>query len=205
MRILSPRYGGALRSTVAAIVWSTFFLHPLHKNPFLFHPPLSESLSMPNSLSFRSGQVILQKCRVETDTVIEPGDMIFLDETVIRPANDFFWNTDLATTRQEFASMFLGIAHEASADGEVSPVSVDVSATSVYEFDVASSTYDNGNTLGPDEGSSDLLSQQLEYVASSAHAVARAAEYADSATTRLRVTFASAYTTSSSNSNAAVG
>lgn len=160
---------------------------------------------MANNLHFRSGQVMLQKFRVENTSVIEAGDMVFLDETVVRPASETFWNEDLATTRADFASLFLGIAHEPSAYGDVRPISVDVSATSIYEFDVTSSTYNNGVTLAPEEGDSDLLNQQLAYVATASQAVARAAQYADSMVTRLRVMFASAFTTGSSNSNAAIG
>ncbi len=160
---------------------------------------------MPNSLSFRSGQVALQKFRVETTSVVEPGDLIFLDETVIRPASETPWNVDLATTQQDFANTFLGIAHEQSANGESDPLSVDVSATSVYEFDVTSSTFEFGNALGPEGGTSVLLDQQLAFVGTAAQAIARAMEYTDQMVTRLRVSFASAYATSSVNTNATVG
>ncbi len=160
---------------------------------------------MPNNLGFRSGQVVLQKFRVESTSVIEPGDMVYLDETLIRPASELSWSTDLATTQQNFANVFAGIAHEASADGEEAAVSIDVSSASVYEFDVTSSTYDNGNRLGPAGASSKLLNQQLAYVNSGSQAIGRAAEFVDQMTTRLRVTFASAYSTCSSNSNAAIG
>ncbi len=160
---------------------------------------------MPQNLGFRSGQLILQKFRVESTTVIAPGDMVYLDETHIRPASELPWQTDLATTQQNFANVFVGIAHEGSANGEDSPISIDVSSTSVYEFDVASSTYDNGNPLGPDGASSKLLNQQLAYADSTSQAVARAVEFVDQMTSRLRVTFASAYSTSSSNGNAAIG
>jgi len=160
---------------------------------------------MPSSLSFRSGQVALQKFRVEATSVVEPGDLIYLDETVIRPAREITWNVDLATTQQSFANAFVGIAHEQSANGDDDPLSVDVSATSIYEFDVTSSTFEFGNALGPEGGASVLLDQQLAFVGTNAQAVARAMEFTDQMVTRLRVSFASAYTTASSNTNATVG
>ncbi|MBX3437578.1 MAG: hypothetical protein KF861_08820 [Planctomycetaceae bacterium] len=160
---------------------------------------------MANRLSFRSGQIVLQKFRVESSTVIEAGDMLFLDETVVRPAKDLPWNTNLATTQEDFAAVFAGIAHEPSASGQTAPVSIDISTASVYEFVCTSSTYDNGNTLGPEAASSKLLNQQLAYVSTAGRAIARAAQYAESMVTRLRVTFASAYSTSSSNVNASIG
>ena len=160
---------------------------------------------MPNNLGFRSGHVVLQKFRVESTSVIAPGDMVYLDETVVRPASELPWNTDLATTQQDFADMFVGIAHEASADGEDAAVSIDVSSSSIYECDVTSSSYDNGNLLAPEGASSKLLNQQLAYVNTPSQAIARAAEFSDQMTSRLRVMFASAYSTGSTNSNAAIG
>lgn len=156
-----------------------------------------------NKLRFRSGQVHLRKVRVDADTVISAGDLVWLDTDDAKPASDFAWTTNLATTQGNFAAKFLGVAHQSSAAGQTDPISVDVSPTSVYEFDAASAAYEVGQPLGPDENSGELMNQQLE-AAAAASAIARAAEYAP-ATSLLRVTFASAYTTSSSNLNANIG
>ena len=93
---------------------------------------------MANKLRFRSGQVELRRVRVDSGTVIEAGDLVYLDTDDVKPASDFPWDTNLATTQAAFAAVFLGVAHTASADGETDDVSVDVSPHSVYEFDVAS-------------------------------------------------------------------
>jgi hypothetical protein len=159
---------------------------------------------MSNHLRFRSGQVQLHKVRVDSGTVIEAGDMVFLDTNDVKPASDYTWDTDLATTQGTFAAVFLGVAHQQSADGDTFDVSVDLSPNSVYEFDVNSATYEIGAGLGPDENSSALMSQQLE-AASSTASVARAAEYKAAASTTLRVTFASAYANGSANVNANIG
>src|SRR5687767_13661826 len=111
---------------------------------------------MSNQLRLRSGQVQLHKLRVDSGTVIEAGDMVFLNTDDVRPASAFAWNTDLATTQGNFAAVFLGIAHQQSASGDTEDVSVDLSPHSVYEFDVNSATYEVGATLGPDESSSTL-------------------------------------------------
>jgi len=84
------------------------------------------------------------------------------------------------------------------------PISIDVGPDSVYEFDVASAAYEFGAPLGPDESSSTLMNKQLEGCVSAA-AIARASEYTPAAATTLRVTFASAFHTSSANTNAAIG
>lgn len=157
-----------------------------------------------NKLRFRSGQVHLRKVRVDADTVIEAGDLVWLDTDDAKPASVFPWSTNLATTQANYAAKFLGVAHQPSAAGETAPISVDVSPDSVYEFDVSAAAYELGQPLGPDENASALMNQQLE-AAVPAAAIARAAEFAPAATGTLRVTFASAFHTSSANTNAAVG
>lgn len=159
---------------------------------------------MSNQLRFRSGHVQLHQLRVDSGTVIEAGDLVYLDTDDVKPASDFSWDTDLATTQGAFAAVFLGVAQHQSADGETDAISIDLSPTSVYEFDVNSATYEVGDSLGPDENSSALMSQQLE-AATEGCSIARAAEYKASASSTLRVTFASAYHTGSANTNASLG
>ncbi len=115
-----------------------------------------------NKLRFRSGQVQLRKVPVDAATVIEAGDLIWLDDDDAKPASDFTWDTDLATTQEAFATKFLGVSHQQSRAGETAPISVDVSPFSVYEFDAASASYQVGQTLGPDADGSSLMDQQLE-------------------------------------------
>ncbi len=156
-----------------------------------------------NRIRFRSGQVQLRKVRVDADTVIEAGDLVWLDGDDAKPASMFAWNTDLATTQSSFAAVFLGVAHQQSRAGDSDPISVDVSPHAVYEFDVAAGNYEIGQSLGPDESVGSLMDQQLE-TASAANAIARAAEYGTSLSS-LRVTFASAYALGTGNANASVG
>ena len=157
-----------------------------------------------HTLRFRSGQVHLRKIPVESSTVIEAGDLLWLDNGAAKPASDFAWDTNLSTTQAAFAAQFLGVAHQPSLAGETLPISVDVSSESVYEFDVDSDDYVFGQPLGPSEDSSSLERQQLA-AANAAAAIARAAEFSSDSVTRLRVTFASAYHTASSNTNAVLG
>lgn len=160
---------------------------------------------MANHLRFRSGPVHLFKANIDSNSLIEPGDMLFLDSTEARPASEYVWNTDLPTTQAAFADAFLGIAHERSEVGDNTPVSVDMSPQSVYEFDVDISSYVLGSLLGPDENSSALMNQQLETVGASTQAIARCAEFTDGFVAKARVTFAPAYSTASANTAAAIG
>ncbi|MEW4489617.1 hypothetical protein AB1L42_16160 [Thalassoglobus sp. JC818] len=157
-----------------------------------------------NKLRFRSGQVQLRKLRVDANSQVTPGDLLWLDGNVARPASEFAWDTDLATTQGSFASEFVGIAHQASGVGETLPVSVDVGTQSVYEMDVSPAAYEFGQPLGPDENLSTLMNKQLETCLAT-NAIARSAEFTAGTVATLRVTFASAFSTSSSNSQAAVG
>ncbi|QDU41040.1 hypothetical protein Mal4_54050 [Maioricimonas rarisocia] len=157
-----------------------------------------------NRLRFRSGQVQLRKVRVDADTVIEAGDLVWLDGDDARPAKDFPWDTDLATTQAGFAEKFLGVAHQQSRSGDADPISVDVSPHSVYEFGVSPASFEIGQPLGPDENTGSLMNQQLEAAAASS-AIARSAEYTAGSVGTLRVTFASAYAAGSANANAVLG
>lgn len=160
---------------------------------------------MANRLRFRSGQVELHRLRVDSATVLEAGDLVYLDEHDVKPASAFPFNTDLATTRGAFAAVFLGVCHSPSAVGDVQDVSIDVSPLSVYEFDVDPATYEVGDRLAPDGDSDGLAAQRLAAVGDAAQAIARAAEYRAAAASLLRVQFASAFHPASANVNAALG
>jgi hypothetical protein len=160
---------------------------------------------MANKLRFRSGQVELHKLRVNSDTVLEAGDLVYLDTDDVKPASDFPFTTDLATTRGNFAAVFLGVCHQPSADGETDPVSVDLSPLAVYEYDCDSATFEVGSLLAPDGDSDSLDAQRLAKVSNAAHAIARAAEYKAAAATLIRAQFASAFHVGSANVNAAIG
>jgi len=160
---------------------------------------------MANHLRFRSGPVQLIKASVDSGSAIEPGDLLYLDSGTARPASEFTWDTDLATTQAAFADAFLGIAHERSEVGETEPISVDISPQAIYEFDLDASSYTLGDLLGPDEATSTLMTQQLEAVGTTARAIARLVEITSGFVSKARVTFASAYSTGSANVNAQVG
>jgi hypothetical protein len=160
---------------------------------------------MANRLRFRSGQVELHKVRVDSATEIDAGDLVYLDGDDVKPASAFPFTTDLATTRGNFAAVFLGVAHQPSAAGQTDPLSIDLSPLSVYEFNVDPGTFELGDKLACDGSSDGLESQQLQKVTNAAHAIARAAEYKATTSPLLRVQFASAFHAGSSNVNAAIG
>jgi hypothetical protein len=159
-----------------------------------------------NKYNLRTGQVRLQKYAVDADTVIEKGDLLWLDTTddVVKPASDFTWDTDLATTQGGFAAVFVGVAYEASADGDTADISVDVSADTVYEMDCASASFKVSDPVGPAKQTGNALEDQKVVAAAAAASVGRVQETV-SASTKVKVSFASAYHTGSANVNAALG
>lgn len=74
---------------------------------------------MANSYSYRTGQREPRKYGVASATVIEIGDLVYYDTSTdqVKPASDFTWNTDLATTQGGFADVVAGVAMESSASG----------------------------------------------------------------------------------------
>jgi hypothetical protein len=160
---------------------------------------------MANALRFRSGHVELHRLRVDSATELSPGDLVYLDTDDVKPASDFPFDTDLATTREGFAAVFLGVNHQESEAGETNDVSVDLSPLSVYEYDCDSATFEVGSLFAPDGDGSGLEAQRLSKVTTAATAIARAAEYKAAAATQVRVQFASAFHPASANTNAAIG
>lgn len=167
---------------------------------------------MANTFNYRSGKVVPRKWAVESATVIEKGDMLWADIDSIsayaKPASAFTWDTNIATTQASFAALFIGIALESSASGQTDPISVDMSSESVYEMTVPSGTYYPDDTFGPDKDTGNAMLDQVLESAASTSSIAKYAEKSGSSrasTTKLRVTFAPALTTNSSNVNANIG
>lgn len=157
------------------------------------------------SARFRSGQMKLVPFRVASADVINAGDMVFVYSTLdqIQAAEDITWNSSLATTQADFANVFAGIAYTSSAAGETDDVLVDVSSASVYEYPCASATFKTGAPIGPAKQSGNALESQKVVEATGTSCVGRTVEPKSSATTSIRVSFASAY--HAHNTNAVVG
>ena len=166
---------------------------------------------MANKHRHRHGQMQLREYGIASATVVERTDMLWIDTTdnEVKPASDLPWGGGpLSLAQTDFANLFVGIAYEESASGDTDDIGVDVSADSVYEFDVTSATYNSGDVLGPSDNASANTAfddQSLEGCSTTARAVARAFETKASAVTLLRVTFASVHNPSANNVNAVVG
>jgi hypothetical protein len=143
----------------------------------------------------RYGPQFLVHVAVDSATAISAGDFLFLDTDDAKPAADFAWDTDLATTQAAFVNKFLGIAqadHPANS-GAVSNFPVDISPLAVYELDCASQTHEVGDTLGPDKASGNALVSAVVKKAVAASSCFRAARRNPAARERVYARMQSAY------------
>jgi hypothetical protein len=124
---------------------------------------------------------------VDAATVIEIGDLVFLDTDDIKPAAAQSDQGSEAGNQQLFHDGFAGVAMQASAAGDTHPVRV--ATTGVFEFDCAAATFEVGDLVGVDENGagSALLNQSAAVVAGADAAIGRCAKRVDPAGTRVMV------------------
>jgi hypothetical protein len=142
---------------------------------------------MSDKMRWRYGDTNPVVAAVDSGTVIEIGDVLWLDTDDAKPASaqsDQGSETDNQTL---LTVNFLGVAMQRSRSGDTDPVRV--ATTGVFEFDCPSGTFEIGDLIGVDENSGGtlLLDQQVDSVASSAYAVARVAKREPSAATSVLI------------------
>ncbi len=134
-------------------------------------------------------------CAVDSGTVIAVGDLVYLDTDDVKPAGSFTWTSDLTTTRQNFANVFLGVALDAHAAGvAVTNFRVDVSPLSLYTFTADSDAHEIGSLVAPKKQSGNALeSAILDATSTAAEAIGRVRRRDSSAATTVVASFQSAY------------
>jgi len=112
-----------------------------------------------NKYRYPEGQVMVA---VDSATVIEVGDLVYLDTDDAKPAStSALWNTNLATTQADLKDALLGVAMDSSDSGETDDIRV--SYGGVYEMDAASAAYEIGDLVGADKDTgNNLLDQTVE-------------------------------------------
>ena len=124
---------------------------------------------------------------VDSGTVIEIGDLLWLDTDDAKPASSQADQGSETANQELFADNFLGVAMQRSRSGDTDPIRV--ATTGVFEFDAASGTFELGDLLGADEnaGGDGLLDQQVASVSASKYAVGRVAKRVATAATSVLV------------------
>jgi hypothetical protein len=124
---------------------------------------------------------------VDSATVIEIGDLLWLDVDDAKPASAQADQGSENGNQQLFHDVFAGVAMQASAAGETQPVRV--ATTGVFEFDCLSATHEVGDLMSSDEngGGTALLNQTVVKVSNANAAVGRCAKRVNPAGTRVLV------------------
>ena len=119
---------------------------------------------------------------VDSATVIEIGDAVWLDTNDAKPASDVSAASTLAQTQEAFHDGFLGVSAQRSAAGDTDPIRVDTEG--VFEFDCDSASFEVGALLGMAESSGFALEdQKVAAVATANLAIGRCARRTSSETT----------------------
>jgi hypothetical protein len=142
---------------------------------------------MANMMRWRYGETSPVMIPVDAATVIEIGDMVYLDLDDAKPASSQADQGSETANQQLFHDNFAGIAMQASPSGTSGPIRV--ATTGVFEFDCLSTTLEIGDLMGADENGAGtaLLNQTVAKVTTANAGIGRCAKRLNPAGTRVLV------------------
>ncbi len=128
---------------------------------------------MGNLMRWRYGDTNPVVAAVDSATVIEIGDLIYLDTDDAKPASSQADQETKAANQALFAGNFLGVAMQQSRAGDTTPIRV--ATTGTFEFSCTAGTFELGDLIGSTEntGGDGLEKQKVEKVTTSAGAFGR--------------------------------
>lgn len=140
---------------------------------------------MSDKMRWRYGDTNPVVAAVDAETVIEIGDLLWLDVDDAKPASavvsvqppiDLTEEGWMEGERDYFTDRFLGVAMQRTPKGETAPIRV--ATTGVFEFDCPPYTFELGDLIGLDVNATGnaLLNQRVETVAESRCAIGRVAK-----------------------------
>lgn len=140
---------------------------------------------MASVMRYRYGETNPVEAAVNSATVIEIGDLVYLEVDDARPASDQSDQSTEAANQDKFHNKFLGVAMQASPSGSTTPIRVATSG--VFEFTCASATFELGDLIGPVEKSNgtQLENQKVAKVPGTTRAIGRVSKAAASVTSVL--------------------
>ena len=142
---------------------------------------------MSNTMRWRYGDTEPVMLPVDSATVIEIGDLVYLDTDDAKPASALADQGTEAANQESLHDKFAGVAMQASPSGQTQPIRV--ATAGVFELDCLSATFEVGALLGVDENGagSALLNQTVASVATANLAIGRCAKRVNPAGTRVLV------------------
>lgn len=142
---------------------------------------------MSDTMRWRYGETNPVVLPVDSATVIEIGDLVYLDTDDAKPAAMQADQLSEAANQEAFHDKFAGVAMQRSRAGDTNPIRV--ATTGVFEFECASGTYEVGRLFGAEEQGSGtaLENQKVDDVATTNLAIGRCAKRVNPAETRVLV------------------
>lgn len=142
---------------------------------------------MADSMRWRYGDTNPVVLAVDSATVVEIGDLVFLETDDARPAGSLADQSSEAANQEAFHDKFAGVAMQRSRSGDTQPIRVATSG--VFEFGCPSGTFEVGDLIGVDEAASgtQLENQVVDKVAAVNRAIGRCAKRGPVADTRVLV------------------
>lgn len=139
---------------------------------------------MTDTMRWRYGETNPVILPVDSATVIEIGDLIWLDTDDAKPASAVADQSTEAANQEYFHDRFVGVAMQRSPAGHTLPIRV--ATTGVFEFGCLSATFELGALVGVDEasGGTQLEDQVLAAVATANLAIGRVAARVNPAATK---------------------
>lgn len=142
---------------------------------------------MANQMRWRYGETSPVMLPVDASTVVEIGDLVYLDTDDVKPASSQSDGGTIILNQETFHDNFAGVAMQASATGADAPIRV--ATAGIFELDCASAVFEVGDLIGADEnaGGNALEDQQAVAVATANLAVGRCARRVSPAATSVLV------------------
>ncbi|TWT85585.1 hypothetical protein Pla123a_03920 [Posidoniimonas polymericola] len=142
---------------------------------------------MANTMRWRYGATNPVVLAVDSATVIEIGDLVYLATDDARPAGDQLDQGTESLNQQTLHAEFAGVAMQHSAAGDTQPIRV--ATTGVFDFPCDAATFEVGDLIGPIENAAGdaLENQKVKAVAGIGASVGRCAARAPDAATRVLV------------------
>jgi len=124
---------------------------------------------------------------VDSATVVEVGDLVFLDTDDAKPAASQADQGSVSANQEAFHDGFAGVAMQASAAGDTAAIRV--ATGGVFEFACAAGTFEVGDLLGVAEnaGGTALENQTLLAASAPNQALGRCAKRVNPASTSVLV------------------
>ena len=144
---------------------------------------------MSNTMRYRRGDTKPVFVAPASATVIEIGDLVYLDAGTKqpKPASAQADEGNLLGNQMAFHDVFLGVAEQQSRNGDTDPIRIATAGD--FEFACAAATFDLGDLIGPVEASSGtaLEDQKVGEVAGEYAAIGRCCQPVAPAATAVMV------------------